>query len=101
VVRSHRINYLLPAFAGEALVVRTWVATMRKASSLRRYDVVRPADTKVLAQAATDWAFVELPRGLPRRVPEEVRAAFELVESAGDPFAGHRARALSAGVQLP
>src|SRR5688500_4616640 len=59
VVRSHEITYLRPAFAGELVVVRTWVATLRKASSLRRYEVLRPADGKTLATAATDWAFVD------------------------------------------
>jgi acyl-CoA thioester hydrolase len=90
VVRSHRINYMLPAFASDELVVRTWVATMKKASSLRRYDAVRPADGKTLAQAATDWAFVDFTTGLPRRVPGEIRQAFELVENPADHFVSDR-----------
>jgi len=41
VVRAHAIDYLQPAFAGDRVVVRTWVATMRKATSLRRYRIFR------------------------------------------------------------
>lgn len=83
VVRSHEIAYLRPAFAGEAIVVRTWVATLRKASSLRRYEVVRPSDGKTLATAATDWAFVTYASGLPARIPLEVSQAFVLVPDEG------------------
>jgi acyl-CoA thioester hydrolase len=79
VVRSHQIEYLRPAFAGEPIVVRTWVAGFRKVTSLRRYKIIRPADDRVLATAATDWAFVNYRTGMPTRVPEEISSAFELV----------------------
>lgn len=86
VVRSHRITYLQPALAGDDLVVRTWVATMKKASSTRRYDIVRRADSKTLASAATDWAFINFSTGLPARVPAEVSKSFELVDNPADTF---------------
>src|SRR3954454_6420100 len=38
VVRSHRIEYLRPAFAGDRLAVVTWVADFRRAFSLRKYE---------------------------------------------------------------
>ena len=79
VVRSHEITYLRPAFAEEQIVVRTWVATLRKASSLRRYEIVHSADGKTLATAATDWAFVTYASGLPARIPPKVSQAFILV----------------------
>jgi acyl-CoA thioester hydrolase len=37
VVRSHKIKYRQPALADESIIVRTWVATMDKVTSLRRY----------------------------------------------------------------
>jgi acyl-CoA thioester hydrolase len=81
VVRSHQIEYLQPAFAGDRLVVRTWVAEMKKATSLRRYQIVRFGAVKeiVLATAATDWAFIHFKSGLPKRIPPEVANCFELV----------------------
>ncbi len=74
VVRRHEIDYLRPAFEGESLVVRTWVASMRKATSLRRYEIFRIEATREvkLAVAATDWAFVDYAKGMPRRIPEEI-----------------------------
>lgn len=83
VARSHAIEYLRPAFAGEEVVVRTWVADFKKTTSRRRYSIIRPADRALLATAETNWVFVGYERGLPRRVPAEVSGAFEVVE--GDP----------------
>lgn len=79
VVRRHTIEYLQPAFAGQPIVVRTWVATMKRVSSLRRYQIVRAADQALLARAETLWAFVDYQTGEPRRIPPEVGQAFELV----------------------
>src|SRR5229473_1101260 len=37
VARSHHIEYLRPAFAGERLQILTWVADFSRVRSLRRY----------------------------------------------------------------
>ena len=81
VVRSHEIEYLLPAFAGDEIVVRTWVADLKKVTSLRRYLIVRASVEKevVLAVAATDWAFIHFASHQLKRIPAEVAAAFEIV----------------------
>lgn len=79
VVRAHRIEYLRPAFCGDAIVVRTWVATMHKATSTRHYEIIRRADAAQLAKAETDWVFVKFDTGLPARIHSMVRAAFEIV----------------------
>ena len=78
VVRSHQIKYLRPAFLGDAVIVRTWVAGMKRASSLRNYKIVRAADQAVLASAATEWAFVELSTGTIKRIPPEVIEAYQV-----------------------
>ncbi len=80
VVRSHWIEYLLPAFAGDAVTVATWVANFRKVRSLRKYKIVRTSDDAVLAKAETDWAFISLEHRVPRRIPPELAAAFSVVE---------------------
>lgn len=76
--RRHEIEYLRPALVGEEILVRTWVSTFQKATSERRYEIRRRADDKLLARAATDWAFVDLKSGRPRRILPEVAAAFEI-----------------------
>ncbi len=80
IVRSHAIEYLLPAFAGDHVAVETWVATMKKVTSLRRYRIVRRGDGALLATAETNWAFVDLTTGKPVRIPPEVEKAFVVVE---------------------
>jgi acyl-CoA thioester hydrolase len=79
VVRSHWIEYLSPAFAGERIRVQTWVADLRKVRSLRRYQCIRVADNVVLAQGETDWVFVDAATGRPRAIPDEIRKLFTIV----------------------
>lgn len=78
VVRSHYIEYLAPAFTGEKVTVRTWVPEFKKVTSIRKYKIVR--DKKILATAETNWAFVDLNRRIPKRVPAELMADFEFVD---------------------
>ena len=85
VVRSHTIEYLQPAFAGDQIEVLTWVANFRKVRSLRKYRIVRRGDDRPLAVAATDWTFIGLERRLPRRVPPELIDAFQLVAATEEP----------------
>ncbi len=81
VVRSHFVEYLLPAFEGERLHVHTWVADMEARRSMRRYLFWRERDRRVVARAETLWVFVDLESGRPRRIPDELRSDFERVEA--------------------
>lgn len=72
VVREHRIEYLLPAFSGEEVEIRTWVENVRRVRSLRRYEFVRKSDRKMLVKGETDWVFVDVKTGTPRGVPDQV-----------------------------
>ena len=72
VVREHKIEYLLPAFAEEEIEVRTWVENVRRVWSLRKYEFVRKSDQRVLVKGETDWVFVDMKTGSPRAVPEKV-----------------------------
>src|SRR5512137_2739528 len=57
VVRSHHIEYLAPAFAGDEIEIRTWVVNVRRVRSLRRYEFVRRSDGRLLSKGETDWVF--------------------------------------------
>jgi acyl-CoA thioester hydrolase len=78
VVREHRIEYLLPAFAGEEIEIRTWVEDIRRVRSLRKYEFVRKLDEKLLVRGETDWVFVDLRTGRPLAIPEEVSRVFTI-----------------------
>ena len=85
VARTHRIEYLQPAFAGENIVVKTWISNFKKVTSLRKYKIIRPADEAVLATAETNWAFISLERYIPRRIPQELFESFDLVGPESEP----------------
>lgn len=82
VVRSHKIEYLQPAFGGESILVETWVASMQRATSLRRYQIVRESDQALLATAETLWAFVNYATGRPTRILPEIAAAYPVSEQS-------------------
>ena len=76
VVREHRIEYLLPAFAAEEIEIKTWVENIRRVRSLRKYEFIRKTDGKILVRGETDWVFVDLQTGAPRAIPDEVSKVF-------------------------
>lgn len=77
VVRSHSIEYLAATFAGQNIVVETWVTGFQKVTSLRKYLIRRPDDDALLARAETNWAYIGRKRGVPRRIPQELIDSFE------------------------
>jgi len=76
VVREHKIEYLLPAFAGEEIEIKTWVEDIRRVRSLRKYEFLRKSDGKVLVRGETDWVFVDAKTGSPRAIPDNVTDVF-------------------------
>lgn len=80
VVRSHFIEYLSPARPEDTVLVRTWVADMKRVTSRRRYEIYREADGHLIARAETQWAFVNFSSHQPLRVPPEIASAFEVVQ---------------------
>ena len=95
VARLHQIEYLQPAFAKDRVIIKTWVADMKKVTSTRRYRMVRmdpplaneqgfvdpnaPMRETLLAVAHTNWAFIDYKRGTPMRIPPEMAADFPLI----------------------
>ena len=82
VVREHRIEYLLPAFAGEKIEIKTWVENIRRVRSLRKYEFIRTTDEKILVRVQTDWVFVDVQTGAPRAIPDEVFKIFSEAQDA-------------------
>ena len=82
VVRSHFIEYLRPAFAGDALEIDTWAASLALREVTRKYLFRRVGQS--LARAETKWVYVDIKSGRPKRIPEELIASFEAV-SDDDP----------------
>lgn len=77
VVREHRVEYLLPAFEGEEIEIRTWVENIRRVRSLRKYEFARMSDGKTLVRGETDWVFVDMRSGRPLAIPKDVIKVFK------------------------
>lgn len=85
VVRSHKIEYLRPAFAGEAVVVLTWISNFRKVRSLRKYRIFRASDGVLLTRGETDWVYVDAASGKLRVIPETVSGLFTVLPEEEEP----------------
>ena len=85
VARSHHIEYLRPALAGDRVRVQTWVANFRRSFSLRRYRFLRAADRVLLAKGETDWVYFDVTAGRPRSIPELVAGMFEIPPEGWEP----------------
>jgi acyl-CoA thioester hydrolase len=77
VVRSHAIEYLRPAVAGDEIIVQTHVPDAKKVTSIRIYRMIRKADHQLLARAETNWVFVNYVTGKPMRIPAELIRAYQ------------------------
>ncbi|GHT10811.1 hypothetical protein FACS1894170_03570 [Planctomycetales bacterium] len=78
--RKHIIEYLLPVFEGEKLVVETGIVDWKHVRSTRQYRIIRISDDQLVARGETLWCFVNMATGKPARIPPEVAEAFTVVE---------------------
>ena len=76
VVRSHQIQYREAALLGDEILIETWIATMEKVSSLRKYRILRESDGRLLARAETVWAFIDRSTMRLAKIPIEIQEAF-------------------------
>ena len=82
VIRSHYIEYLRPAFAGDELMVATWISGIDRHTSPRQYRFVRVRDGKTLVEAKTLWVYCDTTNGRPTHITNEIREAFPVVADA-------------------
>jgi len=81
-VRSHTIEYLRPAVLNDEIAVYTWIAGLSERQSPRRTLFVRGGERRqILVKAETMWTFVNLATGRSIPIRDDVRAAFDIVES--------------------
>jgi acyl-CoA thioesterase FadM len=78
-----------PWRADSALSVRTWVEDFRRVRSRRCYEVMDGDERRLTA--LTDWVFVDVATGRPRRVPKEMEARFGTAVPVGQPRTPWRA----------
>lgn len=78
VVRRHEIEYLRPAFAGEELLLRTWLGEPSGATWERFTEILRGSEDKPLVTARTVWVLLDAATNRPRRVDAAMVAQLAL-----------------------
>ena len=80
VVRQHTITYKRPAFLGDVITAATWIASYASRRSLRRYVFWNAKEKALLAEAETQWVFIDMTSGKPVSVPGELQESFPIVD---------------------
>lgn len=91
IIRRTRLRRLVPVGGVDEIEVHTRVADIRRARSLRRYEVWRSGE--LVAEATTDWVYCDLLSGRPTRIPADLQQA---LFGADEPPMLERAPALTA-----
>lgn len=76
-IRETQIEYLRPVRQGEVVTVRTWVESMRRALARRAYEFTLDEGGERVAQAYSDWVFLDRDRQAPTSIPEEIVSSFD------------------------
>jgi acyl-CoA thioester hydrolase len=78
VARRHELNYLVPTFEGDQLIVCTWIINNDgKYTSRREYQIFRKKDNKTVFRGATDWVCIRLNDGKLYPMPKEFIEAYQ------------------------
>ena len=80
VVRQHTITYKRPAFLGDVITAATWIAAYASRRSVRRYAFWNGKEKTLLAEAETQWVFIDMTSGKPVTVPDDLQASFPIVD---------------------
>jgi len=67
-VKSHFIEYKHPAFAGDELVLKTWIDEVGKITSKRKYELYKR--DVLLAKGETVWVFMDINTKRPKKIPQ-------------------------------
>ena len=83
VARRHELDYLAPTFAGDELLLATFIhENDGRLTMWRGYQIVRAGDGKTVLRARTQWVCVDMKTGKPRRQPPEFVQAYRPAEPA-------------------
>ena len=75
-IRETDITYLRPLTYNDTVTVKTWVSDFRRVRSRRAYELRHTETGELVAQAHTDWVFLDRTSLRPVTVPDEMITAF-------------------------
>ena len=74
VAKSHYIEYKLPAFKDDKLLLKTWIDEIKKVSVIRKYEIYK--DDKLITHGWSEWVFVDMQSKRPKRILSEISEKF-------------------------
>jgi len=74
VAKKHCIEYKLPAFENDILILKTWIDEVKKLSVIRKYEIYK--NNKLLTHGFSEWVFVDFNTKRPKRIPQEIVEKF-------------------------
>lgn len=75
-VLDHYIKYKHQAFIGEKLILKTWVESCGRVKSVRRVDIIRESDQKIMVEAKSTWVFIDRNSQKPTEIKDDILQAF-------------------------
>jgi acyl-CoA thioester hydrolase len=75
-IRETDVEFLRPARYGDEVIVTTYVKDFRRIRSQRAYELRDAASGEMMAQAVTDWVYLDMSTGRPAPIPDEMKVAF-------------------------
>lgn len=75
-IRQTDITYLRPLQYGDSVIVKTWVEDFRRIRSRRAYEMRLADSDEKVAEASTDWIYLNSETNRPVRIPDELIGAF-------------------------
>ena len=80
-IRTQHVEYKSQAFLDDEIEGTTWVGEYSKISTNRFSKFVRKSDGKEIFSAVTTWVLVDLNRGRPIAIPEELKNYFRKADN--------------------
>lgn len=86
VASEHHVKYRKATFAGDELILRTWLGELNAFSSTRHYAFYRPKDKNIVFHAHTLWVCVEISNGRVKRLSPTFTQAYQTLDKNVDPM---------------
>jgi len=80
--RDTDVQYLYPVQVGDRVEVKTWMTDLRRVRSVRQYEMRLAGTETLVAQAKTDWIYINTETEQPEQMPNDMVEAYY---PGGDP----------------
>lgn len=77
-IHTQFVEYKNQAFLGDEVRGTTWVASYSKVMSVRKCCFERVSDGKVVFESETQWVLMDMKKGRPFAIPQEIKDRFQV-----------------------